>query len=138
MKLLLLILILLPLNSFAEIYNYKIIRVIDGDTIVIEAPYLPKPLKPEISLRILGVDTPEKRYRAQCELESGLGEEATDFVKQEVSKSKSIAVEIKDWDKYGGRLLGDLFLDGKSLRKILIDKGYAKEYHGDKKQSWCD
>lgn len=138
MKILLLLLILLPLNSFAEIYNYKVLRVIDGDTIAIEAPYLPKPLKPELSLRIFGVDTPEKSFRAHCQSESNLSEDATKFVEDMIHKSAVVKVEIKEWDKYGGRVLGDLLLDGVSLRQILIKTGYAHIYYGDQKQSWCD
>jgi endonuclease YncB( thermonuclease family) len=43
-----------------------------------------------------------------------------------------------DWDKYGGRVLGDVILDGKSLREMLIEKGYAREYYGEAKTSWCN
>ncbi len=50
-------------------YDAQIIRVSDGDTIVIAAPFLPAPLKPELAVRIYGVDTPEKGHRAQpCRL----------------------------------------------------------------------
>jgi endonuclease YncB( thermonuclease family) len=41
-------------------YDANIVRVSDGDTIVIAAPFLPQPLKPELAIRIYGVDTPEK------------------------------------------------------------------------------
>jgi endonuclease YncB( thermonuclease family) len=34
--------------------------------------------------------------------------------------------------------LGDILLDGKSLRMMLLEKGYAREYYGKKKESWCD
>ena len=43
-----------------------------------------------------------------------------------------------DWDKFGGRVLGDLLLDGQSLRQMLIANGYAREYFGEAKQSWCN
>ena len=42
------------------------------------------------------------------------------------------------WDKYGGRVLGDIILDGQSLRALLIQNGYAREYYGEAKQSWCN
>ena len=137
-KLLLTILTLIPLTSLAELYNYKVIKVIDGDTILIEAPYLPKPLKPEISLRIFGVDTPEKGFRSHCELEAGLGEEATQFVTKLIHDTAVVKVELKEWDKYGGRVLGDLLLDGVSLRQTLIKAGFAHVYYGEQKQSWCE
>jgi len=43
-----------------------------------------------------------------------------------------------DWDKFGGRVLGDVLIDGQSLTKMLIEKGYAREYYGDAKESWCE
>lgn len=135
----LILLLLLPISSLAETYDYKILRVIDGDTIVFEAPFLPKPLKPELSLRIYGVDTPEKRSNAQCEMEYSLAEEASEFTRSLVNKAKSRKVVIKQWDKYGGRVNGDLILDGKSLRTLLLNKGFAHLYYGDtKKPSWCE
>ena len=42
-----------------------------------------------------------------------------------------------DWDKYGGRVLGDVVLNGQSLRQMLIVNGHAREYYGEAKQSWC-
>jgi len=29
-------------------------------------------------------------------------------------------------------------LDGKSLRMMLIQQGYAREYYGEAKTSWCN
>jgi hypothetical protein len=34
--------------------------------------------------------------------------------------------------------LGDAIIDGKSLREMLISNGYAREYFGDTKKSWCE
>jgi len=33
-------------------------------------------------------------------------------------------------------VLGDVIIDGQSLRQLLLKNGYAREYYGDKKQSW--
>ena len=60
-------------------YDAKILRVNDGDTVVISAPFLPAPLKPELAVRIFGVDTPEKGHRAQCPSEDQRGQAATAF-----------------------------------------------------------
>jgi len=46
-------------------------------------------------------------------------------------------VAIWDWDKFGGRVLGDIIVDGVSLRNLLIKNGFAREYYGETKQSWC-
>jgi len=120
------------------LYEWKVLRVIDGDTVEIEAPYLPKPLKPKLSIRVFGVDTPEKSFRGKCDKEKALGEAATKFTKKLVTEANKIEIEIMKWDKFGGRVLGDVIIDGASLTALLISNGYAREYYGDKKQSWCE
>jgi endonuclease YncB( thermonuclease family) len=112
--------------------------VIDGDTVAIEAKWIPLPMKPVIAVRVYGVDTPEKSYRAKCESEAALGEKASEFTKGLIAQAKRIEVSYYSWDKYGGRVLGDLLLDKKSLRASLINNGFAREYYGDAKQSWCE
>ena len=125
-------------EKVAVAYDYKITRVIDGDTVAFEADFLPDPLKKEVSIRVFGVDTPEKGFRAQCESEATRGAAASEFTKKMVSQATSRQVVLMDWDKYGGRVLGDVLLNGQSLRMLLIQNGYAREYYGEAKQSWCN
>ena len=120
------------------LYDYKIIRVIDGDTVEIEANFLPAPLKPSLKLRIYGIDTPEKKSRAKCDLEAELSKKATAFTQKVINESISKKIKIRKWDKYGGRVLGDIILDGKSLEALLLNEGLAKPYDGGKKSSWCN
>lgn len=123
--------------SYANTYNFPIVGVTDGDTVKIHAPFLPPPLKPELSVRIYGVDTPEKGHRAQCPSENSRGQAATEFTKKMIAQAKIKQIVLRSWDKYGGRVLGDVILDGKSLRELLIANGFAREYYGEAKQSWC-
>ena len=129
---------LFPKIAHSDVYDAEILRIIDGDTVVIAAPFLPSPLKPQLAIRVFGVDTPEKSWRGKCEYERNLGQMASDFTKQLILSSTRHQVDIMKWDKFGGRVLGDILLDGKSLRRMLIENGYAREYYGKKKQSWCD
>ncbi len=118
-------------------YPAEIVRINDGDTVVISAPFLPAPLKPELAVRIFGVDTPEKGHRAQCPQENARGQAATEFTKSAVGASRQRQVVLYGWDKFGGRVLGDIILDGRSLRQGLIANGFAREYFGEAKTSWC-
>jgi len=122
----------------ANPYNYKIIKVSDGDTVVFEAPFMPSPLKPQLSLRVLGVDTPEKGARAACPAEAAAAEKASAFTKNLVANAKKIQIELKEHDKFGGRVLGDLIVDGQRLSELLIQNGHARAYFGEKKKSWCE
>jgi endonuclease YncB( thermonuclease family) len=143
MKKLLALLLIIPCLAMAQktpngvLYDAQIIRVTDGDTVVIAAPFLPAPLKPELAVRVYGVDTPEKGFRGQCDSEKQRGEQASEFTKNAVKSTKKHQVTLYSWDKFGGRVLGDMILDGVSLRSELIRNGFAREYYGDAKQSWC-
>jgi len=138
------ILALTSVASFAQkekpmvIYDFPLTRVIDGDTVAFQATFLPPPLKQELSIRVFGVDTPEKGHRAMCPQEAQRGEAATAFTKAQINAAQKRQVALMDWDKYGGRVLGDVLLDGKSLRAMLIQNGFAREYYGESKQSWCN
>lgn len=119
------------------IYKATILRVIDGDTVAFKAVWLPDPLKKELLLRVYGVDTPEKGARAKCKKEAELGALASFFTQELITNATKKQIVLISWDKYGGRVLGDLILDGKSLRQQLIQQGYAREYFGEAKTSWC-
>ena len=63
MKKLLALLLIVPVLAIAQpkqkagvTYDAVITRVIDGDTVGIQATWLPAPLKPELSVRVYGVD----------------------------------------------------------------------------------
>ena len=125
--------------SFAGLANaYEITRVIDGDTVEIAVGFLPKPLPPKLSVRIIGIDTPEKAPRAQCDAEAAKAKTASDFTKRAVSEAKEVDIDILKWDKYGGRVLGEIYLDHQSLAEMLIAADLARPYKGKAKTSWCE
>jgi endonuclease YncB( thermonuclease family) len=140
------LLTVLSVTAFAQkkqpemkVYDFPVTRVVDGDTVEFAATFLPAPLKPRLAVRVFGVDTPEKGFRAKCESEAKRGEAATAFTKKLITESKTARVAIIDWDKFGGRVLGDIILDNNvSLRALLIQNGFAREYYGEAKQSWCE
>ncbi len=150
MKKFLLILLAIPVLVFAQgkvpaksaTYDAQILLVTDGDTVVIAAPFLPAPFKPELAIRVFGVDTPEKGHRAMCPSEAQRGEAASAFTKKAIESAAAgggkFQVTMYGWDKFGGRVLGDILVNGQSLRAALIANGFAREYYGDAKQSWCN
>jgi endonuclease YncB( thermonuclease family) len=148
MKRLLALLLIVPALAFSQVkapkepqgvtYDAKIIRVTDGDTIVIAAPYLPLPLRPQLAVRIYGVDTPEKGHRAQCPAEAAAAERASAWTQTLVSSSQTHQVILYKWDKFGGRVIGDIVVNGQSVRRGLIANGHAREYYGAAKVSWCN
>jgi len=121
----------------ANPYPVKVLRVIDGDTIEIEAKYLPPELRQRLSVRIIGIDTPEKGHRAQCDREADLARRASAYTTNAIRRAKVVEVDIHGWDKYGGRILGTVKVDGRDLATELVQQGLARSYRGGPKTSWC-
>ena len=58
---------------------------------------------------------------------------------QKLLSSQSCRLIIRNLDKYGGRVLGEFYLENKSnVTDIMIEKGYGRIYNGEKKTEWTD
>ena len=119
-------------------YDWKVTRVIDGDTVEVQADFLPCELGNKLHVRIWGIDTTENGFRAQSVHEQELGLKASEFTRNAIANAKETKINLIAWDKFGGRVLGDVVVDGQSLRQLLLDNHLAREYFGDKKKSWDD
>ena len=118
----------------------EINRVLDGDTIDVTID-LGFDLYKKESVRIAGVDTPEKRTRDLEE--KALGIDATNWLKKKLEDTiagdgDELAIRtelVGGMGKYG-RLLGWLYIneDTVSLNEQMITEGYAWEYDGGTKQ----
>lgn len=114
-----------------------IVGGIDGDTIQSRIDALPCPLC-KVSIRIRGIDTPEKGYRAKCAKEKDLGQQASALTKQMIGSTKVMTVLEADWDKYGGRIDGQVVINGHNIGDELLKSGFAKPYTGKgPKPDWC-
>ena len=107
------------LDSKAPFGNYKVTRVVDGDTIKIMFN------GKEESLRLIGVDTPESVHPDKSR-NTKEGKIASDFAKKRL-EGKTVAVEfdIQERDHYG-RLLGYVYQNGQMFNKVLLEEGYGR------------
>ncbi|MCK5084044.1 MAG: thermonuclease family protein [Candidatus Pacebacteria bacterium] len=111
------------LHSSRDDALFGVVRVIDGDTVIIKIDG-----KNE-TVRLIGINTPEvvdPRRPVEC-----FGIEASNRAK-EILSGKRVRLEVDDLvgerDKYG-RLLKYIFLeDGINFNKMMINEGYAYEY----------
>jgi len=143
-KLILLIslfLILFPLTSHALSTNCTVTRVLDGDTFhcipdtVINGAKLHK--DGTISVRLRGVDAPEKRQPS--------GTDAQESLKELIGR-KTVKLDIKDIDRYG-RVAAYVFVNGMNVNLEQVKRGlawayteyldrpYASEFYGAEKQA---
>ena len=94
--------------------------------------FLPPELA-SLSVRLRGVDTPEKGRRAKCNAEKQAAAAATAFAEEAIQKAGSIVVRDPAWGKWGGRVVADLILDDFSLSSALLEAGHARRYDGGKR-----
>lgn len=138
---LILFLLVSPAHAQEQMYVYKALRIIDGDTIAIniqkESPLIQKL---GLSVRIKGIDAPERGSKAKCEKEKIKAEEARKFVNEligVIGEKELLLSEIK-WDKYGGRLVAVVKVGGVDIAKALLNRGLAVLYTGEgQKHNWC-
>lgn len=134
-----LIVALLCINGYANALDMVLpIRgVTDGDTIRTELE-LPCPLC-NVSVRILGIDTPESNFLAKCPAEQAKGVAAKKFLTSFVSTADKMVVKNIKWDKYGGRIDGEVTINGVDIGAMMISNGYARAYSGiGSKSDWCN
>lgn len=120
--------------------RWRVLGVTDGDTLRVEIPDLPLGLDHlRWSVRVNGVDTPEKGWRAQCDAEAERGEAATTLSTELVFEAGDV-VELTDikWGKYAGRVVADVWIGDELLSSRLIEAGLARPYDGGARGSWCE
>ncbi len=110
------------LGQSNEVPEYSVVRVIDGDTIVVNIN------GNDEKVRLIGVNTPETvdpRKPVQC-----FGREASNFVKNMLT-GKTVRLDSdstqSNRDKYG-RLLRYVYLGDILVNEEIISSGYGYEY----------
>ena len=110
----------------------KVVKVVDGDTIDVLLD-LGFDIMYNSRVRLFGIDTPESRTSDKIEKKYGMLSKK--FLKEALAKGKKISIKTYKGDETGkfGRILGDVFVDGKSVNSALCKAGHAVEYCGQSK-----
>jgi len=126
-----------------EIVVARVYNVYDGDTCSVIYEYGSEYIN--INIRVMGVDCPEINPSAEDIEMKNLEKKAAIFVRDKVRKmilDKDVKIKLIKWDKYGGRVVGAIFLPSKfenkwiTLTEYLLSNGYGKPYIGNKKDDW--
>jgi len=138
-----LLVIILFISSYAtsiKDINYgsatveKVTSIYDGDTFRANIKDYPKIVGYRMSVRILGIDTPE--MRAKCSKEKELARSAKKLTVSLLRNAKKIELRNIKRGKYF-RLLADVYVDDVSIADELLKNGFAVKYDGGTKIDWC-
>jgi micrococcal nuclease len=115
-----------------DVTKAYVIKVYDGDTITIAFKLNSDTnnITYKKNVRLNGIDTPE--IRSKNSEEKVCAKLARDYLCNLILY-KEINLKNCLYDKYG-RLLADLYLDDLHINKDMIDKKYAVQYYGKKKE----
>lgn len=111
------------LNVSAASRTYKVLSVIDGDTIKIN--YNGK----VTSVRLIGVDSPEVTSRANTKAGCYASQARTYLSRRLLGKYVSLVSDSLSGDRdWYNRLLRYVYLGGEDINHTLVANGYAREY----------
>ncbi len=112
----------------------QVLRVIDGDTMAVRLHiWIGQHI--DTNVRIGGIDTPE--IKGKCARERDLAQSARAETELLVEGGQVTLYDIQ-LEKYAGRVLARAVTpEGVSIGDRLIEKGYARPYHGARRMGWC-
>ena len=123
-----------PFFTFNGYSTYgKVVHIYDGDTIHVVVKMIDSNNIVKLRVRLNGIDTPEIRIATQKEDAIKAKEKLESLLNE---TENIVYIKFNDFDKYG-RVLAYLYsteTSQKSINQLLIEGGYAKEYHGGTKQ----
>jgi len=127
-----------PIRLGVNGYSVRVLSVVDGDTLALDATTWSPFAALNWKVRIGGIDTPEKN--STCAAERAAALQATHYTQSLVDSAKfRVFLREVQHDKYGGRFDADVYLpNGKSLGGELVAKKLARVYTGGARQPWCD
>ncbi len=133
-------------NAFGN-YDAEYLTNYDADSITLKVWLWPSTSKTTglyaiENMRLYGVDTPEKGWRAKCPREAIMADEATSYVTKLLEGQKHLLVDVQPARGARGRPLIRIWVqtggkDLESLADLLVNKGYARVYFRGKRLGWC-
>jgi micrococcal nuclease len=113
----------------------EIIRVIDGDTILVAAKPWPQQTM-EVYVRLRGIDAPE--LKSSCAAIRDAGRQARAALADLTRDQHDIQLMRISGDKYFGRVVADISLsDGRNPAQEMLLAGHVASYDRGHKQEGC-
>lgn len=116
------------------VYVNQVVSVYDGDTFKVDIEGWPAIIGDDISVRIMGIDTPEIRGTSGFEKDMAL---AAKQKLKDILSDNTIYLYNLQRDKYF-RILASVKVGNIDVAERLIDIGLAKRYFGETKISWTE
>jgi micrococcal nuclease len=138
---LLVALILFPTLALADYGSAtvsEVLSIYDGDTYTVNIENWQPVIGERIKIRVVGIDTPERRSRwdteAEREREKEMASQARIFAVEQLRNAERIELRKIERGSFF-RLVAEVYVDGESLGDKLMAGGLAIPY--EEGRSWC-
>lgn len=117
----------------------KVVDVYDADTVTVVVPFEKKFYK--VKCRLKNIDAAE--LRTTDEKEKRVAIDGREFLKALIL-NRTIWIRCGQWGKYGGRMIGELYLTADNMAKnysineLLVQRKFAYRYDGKKKKKFSE
>ncbi|KJS07803.1 MAG: nuclease [Hoeflea sp. BRH_c9] len=118
-------------SSVAGPVSARIVRVIDGDTLLVDAHPWPGHAV-RVSVRVRGIDTPERR--SPCSTERLAADHARSELERLLTEFSTVELINVSGGKYYGRVLADLKAGTRDIAAAMLASGLASPYQGGKRE----
>jgi len=117
-------------------YKVKVLKIIDGDSVRLDTDCGFGITLTNQSCRVALIDTPESRVNIKRYPERAAEKELGLKAKKRLTEllQGEVILHCLERDKYG-RLLGELYVEGKSVGDTLVEEGLACVYDGGTKNA---
>ena len=111
----------LILPALVLVGEYKVTRVIDGDTFVVQKGAT------TLTIRLVGIDAPEVSHK-KYEPGQPYSQQSTKHLAK-IALNRSADIKSYGADRYG-RILGEVFVDHNNVNLEMVKVGLAEVYRG--------
>lgn len=118
--------------SMSSFFDVPVIRIVDGDSIVVDLGEDLPELFRVMPVRLVGVDSAELKAKRLCERKAALK------AKQELQNilgDGNVDLYFCTFEKYG-RLLCEIRVDDILVSEHMLSSGFAQPYRGGKRAKW--
>lgn len=117
-----------------KLYEYQLDNVVDGDTFKVMMHEIPEGYE-RVGIRLAGVDTPEL-FKAKCDKERDMARVAKRELESILRGGKTIRYQVTAKDSFG-RYVSKVYVDGRDVGDLLVNRGLAVRYSLGQKTDWC-
>ena len=125
-------------SAQAADFEWPVIDVLDGSTVMVDASADMPPELAEVLVRLKDADAPGSPDRgASCDAEEILAESAKTFTQSAIDDANTVVIRNPRWGERQNGVFAEIIIDGHPLSDLLIERQFGQKRKSEWEGSWC-